>query len=162
MRGLRYDRILSGTALALVLALGPTAHAQPDTLEANVPMPESVTLPPPTGADISGKDDSAVTNTTTPAAPTEATPVEAPPPDPFASLDPAERPIAEKVRDLLAAKVDKIFGNNRKERASVEAFYQGRTFVPVWLDKGVPNARAKAAIERLAKADADGLDLKDY
>ena len=51
MRGLRYDRILAGTALALVLALAPNAYAQPDQLEANVPMPARATLPPPTGAD---------------------------------------------------------------------------------------------------------------
>ncbi len=167
MRGLRYDRILAGTALALVLALAPNAHAQPDQLEANVPMPARATLPPPSGADINGKDDAAATtNAVTPnqgpTTPAEAAPAEAPPPDPFAALDPADRPIAEKVRDLLAAKVDKIFANNKKERSTVEAFYQGRTFVPLWLDRGVPNARAKAVIERLSKADADGLDLKDY
>jgi len=167
MRGLRYDRILAGTALALVLALAPNAYAQPDQLEANVPMPARATLPPPSGADINGKDDAAATtNAVTPnqgpTTPAEAAPAEAPPPDPFAALDPADRPIAEKVRDLLAAKVDKIFANNKKERSTVEAFYQGRTFVPLWLDRGVPNARAKAVIERLSKADADGLDLKDY
>src|SRR5215472_4224770 len=37
-------------------------------------------------------------------------------PDPLASLDPADRAVAEKIRDLLAAKSDKIFANKR-ERA---------------------------------------------
>src|SRR5262245_27133234 len=88
MRGLRYDRILAGTALALVLALAPNAYAQPDQLKANVPMPARTTLPPPSGADV-GKDAAVTTGTVTPGAPAEAAPTEAPPPDPFASLDPS-------------------------------------------------------------------------
>src|SRR5690348_8326360 len=75
MRGLGYDRILAGTALALVLALAPNAYAQPDMLEAGVPMPARATLPPPNGADVSGKD--ATTGTVT--APTTATPAAAMP-----------------------------------------------------------------------------------
>src|SRR3954452_15309369 len=47
-----------------------------------------------------------------------AAPVTAAPVDPLAALDPADRPIAEKVRDLLAAKTDKIFAN-KKERSAV-------------------------------------------
>ena len=82
-------------------------------------------------------------------------------PDPFAALDPADRPIAEKVRDLLAAKVDKTFPN-KKERAAVDAFYQARTMAPLWFDKGVESARAKLVIDRLKAADADGLDPRDY
>ena len=65
------------------------------------------------------------------------------------------------MRDLLAAKVDKIF-DNKKEHAAVEAFYQNRTLAPLWLDKGVMNARAKAMIARLQTSDADGLDPNDY
>ena len=163
MGGQRCDRILAGTALAMVLALAPSAYAQPDKLEAAVPMPEPATLPPPTAADIAGK---AAPDPNTAAAPapapaeTAAAP-ETPPPDPLASLDPADRPIAEKMRDLFAARVDKIFGN-KKERSAVETFYQNRNLMPLWLDKGVVNARAKAAMARLRSADADGLDAKDY
>ena len=98
MRGLGYDRIVAGTALALVLALTQGALAQPDMLDAGVPMPARETLPPPTAADVTNN---AVTNSTNaltlPAAsdpaPVEAAP-EAAPPDPLASLDPADRPIA--------------------------------------------------------------------
>jgi murein L,D-transpeptidase YcbB/YkuD len=90
-----------------------------------------------------------------------ATPAPVAPPDPFAALDPADRPIAEKVRDLFAAKTDRTFAN-KKERATADAFYQNRTSVPLWFDKGVENARAKAAIARLKAAGADGLDPNDY
>ena len=158
MRGLIRDRILAGTALALVLALSSAAAAQPDKLESGLPTLSGPTLAPPTAADVTGKVPAAGAIATTPEAPAAA---EAPPPDPLASLDPADRPIAEKMRDLLTAKADKIFGS-KKERSSVEAFYNNRTLAPLWLDKGVLNARAKAVMDRLKLAEADGLDLKDY
>jgi L,D-transpeptidase YcbB len=82
-------------------------------------------------------------------------------PDPLASLDPADRAVAEKIRDLLAAKSDRIFAS-KNERMAVESFYQNRNLAPLWLDKGVENARAKAVIARLRGADADGLDIGDY
>jgi murein L,D-transpeptidase YcbB/YkuD len=95
-----------------------------------------------------------------PANPTVATEQTAPP-DPMAALDPADRAVAEKIRDLLAAKTDKIFAGKR-EQAAVEAFYQKRTFAPMWLEKGVENARAKAVIARLKDADTDGLEASEY
>jgi len=166
MRGSRYDRILAGTALALVMALTPAAYAQPDLLDSKMPLPQQAPLPPPTAADVTGTavtPGSVAPGSVTPgnpeAAPTENAAPEKP--DPLASLDPADRPIAEKMRDHLNAKVDRIFPN-RKERAVVETFYQNRNLAPLWFERGVVNARAKAAIERLSVADADGLDLKDY
>jgi len=183
MRALRYDRVLAGTALALILAASPgISYAAPDTpaaLEAAVPMPPAP-LPPPTIADVSpapATEAPAITGTV--AAPTQApaqaaapaqeptpqivnvAPAETVAPDPLAALDPADRPIAEKMRDLLAAKVDKIFAN-KKERAAVDAFYQARALAPLWLEKGVESARASAAIARLKASDADGLDPHDY
>jgi murein L,D-transpeptidase YcbB/YkuD len=77
------------------------------------------------------------------------------------SLDPADRAIAEKIRDLLAAKSDRIFAS-KKERTAVEAFYQNRSYAPLWLDKGIENARARSVITRLKNADADGLERSDY
>jgi murein L,D-transpeptidase YcbB/YkuD len=98
-------------------------------------------------------------------APAVAAEPPAPPVDRMAALDPADRAVAEKIRDLFAAKTgltaDKIFAT-RKERSAVEAFYESRNLAPLWTDKGVENARAKAVIARIKAADADGLDLKDY
>ena len=82
-------------------------------------------------------------------------------PDPLASLDPADRAVAEKIRDLLAVKPDRLFAS-ANERTAVEVFYRRRNLAPLWLDKGVENTRAKAAIARLKQADADGLDVNDY
>lgn len=82
-------------------------------------------------------------------------------PDPMASLDPADRVVADCIRDLLAAKTNGIFADEQVYGA-VKAFYQKRNFVPLWLDKGVGNARSKAVNARLKNADVDGLDHTDY
>ena len=105
----------------------------------------------------SGKDAVAPATPASPAVATEQVAA----PDPMASLDPADRAVAEKIRDLLATKADKIFAS-KKERAAVETFYQARSLAPLWFDKGVETARAKAVIARLKDADAEGLDVNDY
>jgi L,D-transpeptidase YcbB len=116
------------------------------------------TAPAATSETATAPKDAAVsTPATNPAVASE----QAAAPDPLAALDPADRAVAEKIRDLLAAKSDTIFASKR-ERATVEAFYQGRHLAPLWLDKGVENARAQAVIARLKSADADGLDVNDY
>ncbi len=179
MRGLRYDRILAGTAVALVLAAVTPADAAPSkntghkpakiTTAAPAAAPTEAARPAPApaaAADVAGdpvQTETIPATTATPAAapaaaataapapaatatapapaatasapaaaPAAAAPVaasETVAPDPLASLDPADRPIAEKIRDLLAAKTDKIFAN-KKEHAAVETFYQNRNLAP--------------------------------
>jgi murein L,D-transpeptidase YcbB/YkuD len=200
MSGLRYERILMGTALALILALptGAYATAQKETTSKVAAVPAagasgspaseapaaSATLPAPTAApglpdvlDVvvttpppgAAATPAAVGSTAAPTAPDAASPalpaepvtaIE-PPPDPLASLDPADRPVAEQIRELLAAKADKIFSSKR-ERVAVDAFYRNRNLAPLWLDKGVENARAKAISVRVKAADADGLQSSEY
>jgi murein L,D-transpeptidase YcbB/YkuD len=170
------NRILASTALGLILAAPLAVMAKNDNPLATVPvaaapsvMPVAATpaeqAPIPAGpaaatpAEEAPAVAPAISNdaSPTPAAATEP----AAPPDPLAALDPADRPIAEKIRDLLASKGDKLFAD-KKERAAVEAFYQNRNLAPLWLDKGVENARAQAAIARLKQADTDGLEASDY
>ena len=153
MSGLRYDRILASTALALVLAAPasayatppndgasklaavPTANAKPtpgsETLDSLHRQPHSRVHPIPPAARLFGAGANAdvldifvtptaptvpdVTGTAVPAdaAAPSAMPAAAaeqtPPPDPLASLDPADRPVAEQINELLTAKSDKIF-----------------------------------------------------
>ena len=190
MRGLRYDRILAGTALALVLAMASGAHAagrgvppkaaavdatapaatpvsaSAQATSVQAPSAQAAPVPPAAAGDVAtppAGDGPTQTDTVTPpaASPAPATVTETAAPDPFASLDPADRPIAEKIRDMLAAKTDKIFAN-KKEHAAVEAFYQNRNLAPLWLDKGVETDHAKAAVARIRAADTDGLDVNDY
>src|SRR5262247_1376030 len=185
MSGPRLERILASTALALVLAAASSASAiaqdasAPSATAATPsqaaaaagaaaaqqaaaePAPRATAATPSeaaTGETAAAPKDAAVpAPATNPAVASEP----AAAPDPLATLDPADRAVAEKIRDLLAAKTDTIFASKR-ERAAVEAFYQGRHLAPLWLDKGVQNARAQAVIARLKNADADGLDVNDY
>src|SRR5260221_379500 len=172
MTRLRYHHMLAGTALAAILAAiplgglaleksktapGAESPAEQTSTEASSPAPaataESVTITEPV----------VTTTTPEPAAAPESTVTadQAVVVDPMALLDPADRPIAEKIRDLFAAPSDRIFGN-KKERAAAEAFYQSRNYLPLWLDKGLENARATSAIARLKNADSDGLEASDY
>src|SRR5262245_49763881 len=54
----RIDRILTGTALALVLgiaaAASPALAQDQKSIEALVPLPEPANLPPPSAADVGG------------------------------------------------------------------------------------------------------------
>ena len=191
MRGLRFDRLMSGTALVLplsvVLAFPTNAQANtqtPAAIESAVPMPEATTIAPPTATDAAPSTTQGIgtqpeatppaetTATTTPAAapaaapdaaPAETatvTPAEAVPVDPLASLDPADRPLAEKLRDLLP-KADRTFAS-RKERQAVEAFYQKRNYQPVWFERGAISARTNAAVGRILASAADGLIPAEY
>ena len=177
MNGARFDAILASTALALILAapLARTTAAQEAekvaaaptaAMTATAPVTETTPAAAPSEAPAAPTDAAPASSTPPAAAPAvPATPAVATEPavapDPLAALDPADRAVAEKMRDLLAAKSDKIFAS-KKERSAVETFYQNRNLAPLWFEHGVMNARAKSVIERLRVADSDGLDLKDY
>jgi murein L,D-transpeptidase YcbB/YkuD len=153
----RYDLILASSALALVLAVPLSGMASGPKLAAApiaVTPAEQISTQSPTAIAIALPADEPSANAAT-------APDHAAAPDPLASLDPADRDIAEKIRDLLATKADRFFPN-KKERAAAEAFYQNRNLAPLWLDKGVENSRAVSAIARMKSADADGLDPNDY
>jgi len=179
MSGPRYP-ILATTALALIFAAPLASRAQEAVQE---PAKDAAKQEPVQSAESkqeTGKYAAVPTGTPaaqpkveTPASPAEGAEStketapgatggsEAEQVDRLAALDPADRPIAEKIRDMFAAGADRIFAS-KNERAAVEAFYQARNLAPIWLDKGIENARAKAAIARIKDAEGDGLDLADY
>src|SRR5262249_61780189 len=72
-----------------------------------------------------------------------------------------DSPIVEQLHNLASGKFDRIIGST-KERASVEAFYAGRDYAPLWLTDGKANARAVAAIASIGRVSAVGLDAEDY
>ena len=160
MPGPRYDLILASSALALILALPLSSMAKDPTKLAAAPMAvtpaEQASMQTSTVIAIPAKEVSDDT-LAYPATATEQTAA----PDPLASLDPADRAIAEKIRDLLATKLDRFFPS-KQEGAAARAFYQNRNLAPLWLDKGVENARAASAIARMKSADTDGLEPSDY
>ena len=77
------------------------------------------------------------------------------------NLAAADVPVAEKLRDLVAGRLDRTI-ERKNDRQAVEAFYVSRGFAPLWIEGGVANARAQSAIARLKAAAADGLDPSDY
>jgi murein L,D-transpeptidase YcbB/YkuD len=160
MPGPRYDLILASSALALILAVPLSSMAKDPTKLAAAPMavtPAEQASTQTSTVIASSANEMSNDASSVPATATEHTAA----PDPLASLDPADRAIAEKIRDLLATKLDRVFPS-KKEGAAALAFYQNRHLAPLWLDKGVENARAASAIARLKSADADGLEPSDY
>ena len=175
------NRVLASTALALILAapLGYMAKGHLAAMAATSAEPAAAQFAPVAPATVApamvapASEPAAIPTTAPaaatepatsaqPAAATEQTAIEpAVAPDPLAALDPADRAVAEKIRDLLATRGDKLF-TAKKEREAVEAFYQNRNLAPLWLDKGIANARAEAVIARMKNADADGLEPADY
>jgi L,D-transpeptidase YcbB len=183
MRGRSIDRLLTGAALALAFALAGPATAAPDAnsaaIEALVPVPEPADVPPPSLVDVGGPATAAVTpqaGASEPAAAAPAArapttdgiplpePANVPPPGPkdvAAAPASPDAPVAEKLRELFAGKVDRII-DRKTERKPIEGFYAAREFAPLWIENGAANARAKAVIGRLQQADAEGLDPSDY
>jgi murein L,D-transpeptidase YcbB/YkuD len=180
--------IVLAMPLTVVLAI-PPSHGQTNTaaIESAVPMPEPTTVAPPTADDATTQgigtqpegtatlapDETATVTPAAPAAAPAATPDTATTPaetatapaaepavDPLASLDPADRPLAEKLRDSLP-KSERLFAN-RKERLAVEAFYQKRNYQPVWFERGAVGARVNAAVTRIHASSADGLIPAEY
>ena len=184
MRG-RHLELLTGTALALALMVAGPATAAPDensaAIEALVPVPDPANMPPPTIADIGGAATANVTPKPTDMAPAPVSPAAAPAPAAPASAAPAAAPaspaaapkdvaatpaapldpVAEKLREILAGKLDRLI-ERKNERKPIEAFYAARNYAPLWSDNGAANARAKAVIAPLKDADAEGLEPSDY
>jgi L,D-transpeptidase YcbB len=156
MSALRLDQILASAAIALIVVAPISALGQQTEPSNAVPSGQSKA-----GDTSPGQPPIAAPASAAQTAPPATTPEQVPAADPLAALDPADRVVAERLRDLLAMKPNHIF-TDEKVQAAVEAFYQKRNLAPLWLDKGVENARSKAVIARLKNADADGLDHTDY
>lgn len=76
------------------------------------------------------------------------------------TVDAADQPVADKLRDMIAAKTVRF--DKKNEAAAVEAFYKARDFAPIWSKAGAADARAKAVISRLQDAASEGLDAREY
>jgi len=191
MHGRRFDRILTGTAIALVLGLAPAAPAfaqDQSAIEALVPMPEPANLPPPTIADVTGPASETTGSTgstainlpdppdlppptfedvAAPAAPApEAAPATVATPTPAPAPAPVvaanpDQPLRDAIRDLVSGKLSRVI-DRKAERTAVEAFYSSRDYEPIWVGMSGATERGKQAIDHLRHADADGMDPADY
>jgi len=157
MRKLRFDHLLAGTVLALVVGAPGAAFAAPQA-EAIAPMPPMlngrVTIhrdvapapaPAPVVAPTEPKNDTSLVRSALDKI--------------FAASD---AQISEKLRGVVGSKqIDKRF-ERPAERKAVESFYASRNYAPLWIVDGALSSRAKATIARLKGAAADGLDANDY
>ncbi|MBN9050419.1 MAG: L,D-transpeptidase family protein [Rhizobiales bacterium] len=180
----RLNRLLTGSAVAVVLTLGAaqaalaqsTSGSSEPAMVDGVPVPDTTMPAPPTVEDLNR---SMVPATPAPAAqapaaqpaPAAAEAPKAAPAAPATAATPApaaapvtaslDNAVSDKLRELSSGKFDRILGS-KKERTAVEAFYSARNFKPLWVTDGAANAGAKAAAKYLGGVEADALDPSDY
>jgi murein L,D-transpeptidase YcbB/YkuD len=143
----------SATSPATANSSEPTAAPQPPAAAAS---PDTTSTP----AHADNTTPAAAPDTTgtaeTPAAATPAAASVTPPAPPTIADQ-----VADQLRQLSSGKFDRILGG-KAERASIEAFYSGRSYAPIWITDAHANDRAIAAIGYLAHVGADGLNPADY
>jgi murein L,D-transpeptidase YcbB/YkuD len=136
----------------------PRVNANTDPKPAEVKPAETTATVAPAEAP---KTDTATTAPATPA-PAAAAPAPAPEPVKAASTVPAaDQPVADKLRDQLAAKSLRYF-DRKGERQAVEKFYSAREYAPLWTAAGALTETGKGVIARLKDASSEGLNVNDY
>ncbi|MGA9949640.1 MAG: murein L,D-transpeptidase, partial [Xanthobacteraceae bacterium] len=177
MSGIRLDRLLTSTAILLVLmAAAGGALADPATPDTTVTTPAPGNTSAAAPSDTTQQPDQSTTGSTSPAAavpaPAAPAPAASTPAAPAAAEAPVaapativaaspDAPIADQLHNLTSGKFDQIIGN-KQVRTQIDAFYSGRNYAPIWLTNGKANDRAASAIAYLGHVDADGLDPADY
>src|ERR1700754_727563 len=195
-----FDRALMAVAATFLAVSATAAFAQSDAprsttadlaIDAAIPRPEPVNVPPPTASDFKIETTATVPDpakttekaletkpaetaaapadvkkddTATPPAAATATPAAEPAKDQVkaaSNVTPADQPVADKLKEMLGAKSSKYF-DRKGERAAVEKFYSAREYAPVWTQAGALTASAKGVVARLKDAAADGLNTADY
>src|SRR5579883_673190 len=165
------------TATIQIDASKSTDTAQPST-EAAKPAEQPAPAPvatAPAKPDDAAKSDTATAPAAAPAAPAAAAVEPAAPAAPAAAatepakepakaasnVPAADQPVADKLKELLAAKALRYF-EHKGERPAVEKFYAARDYAPVWTQSGGLTDIAKGVMARLKDAASDGLTPSDY
>ncbi len=153
----------AGTADTAASSTGTAVSPTAASPAANTP-PAAAAAAPPAGPATTGTVGTATIPTPAEANPAAAVPTASAPPaaaPAVSTISEADAAIAEHLHDLGSGKFDHIIGG-KKDRVTIDAFYSGRNYAPLWITDGKANARAKAAIAYLGHVDADGLDPADY
>ncbi len=183
MRKERFDRLLAGTMLALIVTTPTLSIAAPDRVESVRPLPPSlngrplrhrdaVPTPPPQQQQQQRIIQVPEPRAEAPTAPEPIAQTPAPrEPDaaiadiksaldkPLAASD---APITERLREFITSKqIDKRI-ERAPERKAIETFYAARNYAPLWIHDGQLTPQAKSVIVRLKRAETDGLDASDY
>jgi murein L,D-transpeptidase YcbB/YkuD len=138
------------------------APAVPSTTPATATLAPSVPLP---STPLTASTDSAAPATApaaaAPPAPATAAAPPAEPPVKVSTVPAADQPVADRLKDMLAAKSLRYF-DRKAERAAVEKFYAARDYAPLWTASGSLTDNGKGVIARLKDAGSDGLNPSDY
>jgi L,D-transpeptidase YcbB len=136
----------------------PAAPAAVEATAALPPEPMAVERPQPA-------PETAAAPAAEPALPTAAAPADVSLPEPpkagmtVTAADRLPGLMAERLGDAAAALHSRL---SRKDREALAAFYALGNYQPLWVQDGAWNAAGQAVIERLKRADEDGLDAADY
>jgi len=173
-----FERVLMAVAATFLTVSASSALAQANparnsaaelAIDAAVPRPEPVNLPPVSINDFKPDTTASVPDAATavpasPPAAASATPSVEPAAQPTktaSTVAPADQPVADKLRDMLGTKSLRYF-DRKAERAAVEKFYTTRDFAPLWTQAGGLNDSGKGVVARLRDAASDGLNAADY
>jgi murein L,D-transpeptidase YcbB/YkuD len=136
----------------------PVPPSNPDQPSATPAAPDPVATPAPAAnSDQPSAEPKAPEKVASPSPAPAANPDQ---PSAASSAD-TDGAIAGQLHELANGRFDTIIGD-AKERTSINTFYSGRNYAPLWITDGKANARAKAAIAYLGQVAADGLDPSDY
>ncbi len=186
----RYDRLLAGTVLALIVAAPINAGAQsrvqsvgplPPSLNGHSPIfrqREAVPVPPAPPEQASPPPAEPAQNTRlAPPAPANESRAQVPPPAPApreaqsggtikGALDrimaASDTQISDRLRSIVTSKQLDRRIETAGDRQAIESFYAGRNYAPLWIRDGELTGRAKDVIARLKSAADEGLDASDY
>ena len=177
----RYDRLLAGSMLALIVAAPGSLGAAPRIESAVAPPPslngqrvirrrEPAPLPPPAPAEAApapAHDEDTRASAAPPAPPAPAAPRQAESGfDIRGTLDKmlgaSDSQIGEKLHAIVAAKRLDRGIDRPADRQAIESYYAGHGYAPLWIHEGRLTARAKAVITRLKSAADEGLSAADY
>jgi murein L,D-transpeptidase YcbB/YkuD len=163
------DDFKMDTTAAVPPSAKPEAATAPDetkptdtaTAPAIAPAQSTATAPPAVSAPAAAAPSAPATAA---APPTSTAPASTPASEPTkaaSNVPPADQPVADKIKDMIAAKAQRYF-DRKGERAAVEKFYGTRDYAPLWTQGGGLTDNARGAIARLKDAASDGLNSADY
>jgi murein L,D-transpeptidase YcbB/YkuD len=150
------------TSLAPSVPLPSVAVSPPADPAAAPTRPAEPAAPPAAASATPAPAEAPASTAPTPASPaaTAAAPAVEPAPK-VSNVAPADQPVADKLKEMLAAKSLRYF-DRKVERAAVEKFYGAREYAPLWTQAGVMTESAKGVIARLKDAASEGLNPGDY
>src|SRR6185437_9284588 len=158
----KMDTTASTTPAAPVATAPAPVTTDNAALAPAVPLPATPATTPSAPATAAAPSATPATAAVAPSAP------EAPPAAPAAepvkaasNVLPADQPVADRLKDLLASKNLRYF-DRKAEKTTVEKFYAARDYAPIWTQGGSLTDNAKGAMARLKDAASDGLNASDY